>query len=146
MLEPIESHSMIPILTSQRDRFKQRFEDCEARVKQLESTIMQQQYENQNLKQDNLKLYESKRYVEQYQENKKRYSNEVESRYKAAYEQENDPFKLFKIEQERRYLNPAERLLKQVLSNRISRIVFLIYALGLHLLVFFTMYELIELK
>ncbi|KAJ1339387.1 hypothetical protein BSLG_005953 [Batrachochytrium salamandrivorans] len=58
--------SIVSILTSQRDRYKQRFEEVEQNMREHIQTISDLRYEIANFKADNVKLYEKLRYAESY--------------------------------------------------------------------------------
>jgi len=69
-------------------------------------------------------------------------------KYQARYEEAMNPFEAFRgREATRAYqaLNPVERgvlaLTRSILGNRRARTLFVCYALALHLLVMFTIYE-----
>lgn len=68
-----EDKSILPIVMSQRDRFRQRNAELEERTRSLETTLQDTRAEVQNLKADNLKLFERLKFVhvwkEQQQEN-----------------------------------------------------------------------------
>ncbi|RCH81588.1 hypothetical protein CU098_003346, partial [Rhizopus stolonifer] len=53
-----EDKSILPIVMSQRDRFRQRNAELEERTRALEASLQDARIEVQNLKADNLKLYE----------------------------------------------------------------------------------------
>ncbi|KAJ1342404.1 hypothetical protein BSLG_003029 [Batrachochytrium salamandrivorans] len=142
--------SIMTILTSQRDRYKSRFEEA-----------------------DNVKLYEKLRYAESYSVNKNssgstshRNSSQVgisidpqnsrftgqdniSSKYSGMYEESLDPFRRFhKQEEQRKFhsMNPAERaalgFTRLLSTNKYSRWIFVFYSGALHLLVFFTLFQL----
>lgn len=62
--QPTDSTTIIPILTSQRDRFRQRNAELEEQLRQQTSTLNSLQSEIETLKNDNVKLYEKFRYVQ----------------------------------------------------------------------------------
>ncbi|KAJ8328799.1 hypothetical protein QVD99_004545 [Batrachochytrium dendrobatidis] len=164
--------SIVSILTSQRDRYKQRFEEVEQNMREHIQTISDLRYEIANFKADNVKLYEKLRYAESYSNTRfqgtnnrhssavditaDRYSNNqlldqdsVSTKYRGIYEESLDPFKRFhKQEEQRRFhsMNPAERaalsLTRLLSTNKYSRWIFVIYSGALHLLVFFTLFQL----
>jgi homeobox protein cut-like len=59
-------HSIVPILTSQRDRYKQRFEEAHRNVLELTSKVTNLQDEVNRLQSDNVGLYEKLRYTESF--------------------------------------------------------------------------------
>ncbi|TPX35076.1 hypothetical protein SmJEL517_g02488 [Synchytrium microbalum] len=56
--------SMIPILTGQRDRYRQRNQELEEQLRELLSKLQSVSSESESLKGDNLKLYEKLRYTQ----------------------------------------------------------------------------------
>jgi homeobox protein cut-like len=133
--------SIVPILTSQRNRYKQRFEESQRNLLDLQSQLNVTKQETQKLQKDNIELYEKLLYQEKYQQ------NTITNKYKSMYETTIDPFQKFKNQQsiQAESLNPAERIAmhftKLLTANKYSRIIFVIYAILLHLLVFFSVYE-----
>ena len=123
---------------------------------------MQLNNQIESIKSDNVKLYEKMRYTDHVSLEMGQRSGDVDrvkDKYREVYEASLDPFRQFhshvslsnpKEERRRaRSLNPAEQfvfiLTRLLSSNRYySRIIFVAYSIGLHLLVFFTLYELIE--
>ncbi|KAH6566171.1 hypothetical protein BASA50_010212 [Batrachochytrium salamandrivorans] len=165
--------SIMTILTSQRDRYKSRFEEVEQMMREHTHTISNLRYEISNLKADNVKLYEKLRYAESYSVNKNssgstshRNSSQVgisidpqnsrftgqdniSSKYSGMYEESLDPFRRFhKQEEQRKFhsMNPAERaalgFTRLLSTNKYSRWIFVFYSGALHLLVFFTLFQL----
>jgi homeobox protein cut-like len=71
----------------------------------------------------------------------------VTEKYKNIYEDTIDPFRQFKQQERTRAneLNPADKLALQftklLTGNKYSRLAFVFYVAFLHLLVFFSMYE-----
>jgi homeobox protein cut-like len=59
---------IVPILKSQRDRFKQRSDELESQCRIHVQRIQQLEMELGGLKQDNVKLYEKMRYLESYRQ------------------------------------------------------------------------------
>ncbi|KAF8270277.1 CASP C terminal-domain-containing protein [Lactarius quietus] len=153
--------SILPIVTSQRDRFRQRNAELEEELRKQFQVISELRAEIRSLQSDNLKLYEKVRYMQSYRENSAQSSldplpssstgapsaGEL-SKYSARYEEAMNPFEAFRgREAARAYsnLNPLERgvlvLTRAVLGNRRARNAFIVYAVGLHALVMFTLYE-----
>jgi homeobox protein cut-like len=60
--------SILPIVMSQRDRFRQRNAELEERVRSLETSLQDSRAEIQNLKADNLKLFERLKFVHVWKE------------------------------------------------------------------------------
>lgn len=63
-----EDKSILPIVMSQRDRFRQRNAELEERTRALETTLQDTRTEVQNLKADNLKLFERLKFVHVWKE------------------------------------------------------------------------------
>jgi len=152
--------SILPIVTSQRDRFRQRNAELEEELRKQFQIISELRGEIRSLQSDNLKLYEKVRYMQSYRENAHSTLDPLPSsstsapsatelnKYSARYEEAMNPFEAFRgREAARAYsnLNPLERgvfvLTRAILGNRRARNVFIGYAIGLHVLVMFTLYE-----
>ncbi|KAI0268768.1 CASP C terminal-domain-containing protein [Gloeopeniophorella convolvens] len=152
--------SILPIVTSQRDRFRQRNAELEEELRKQFQIISELRTEIRSLQSDNLKLYEKVRYMQSYRENAHSTLDPLPAastsapsagelgKYSARYEEAMNPFEAFRgREAARAYsnLNPLERgvlvLTRAVLGNRRARNAFIVYALGLHALVMFTTYE-----
>lgn len=161
---PVKSNdgSIVPILTSQRDRYKQRFEESHRNTLDLSAKLVNIADENERLKQDNVSLYEKLKYQENYLGRKSQTDiqiemgntrrNDVSERYRSMYEETIDPFRHFKQQENQRaqLLNPAERVAMQftklLTGNKYSRLVFVAYSFALHVLVFFALYELMMIE
>ncbi|KAI9480350.1 MAG: CASP C terminal-domain-containing protein [Benjaminiella poitrasii] len=63
-----EDKSILPIVMSQRDRFRQRNAELEQQTRTLESSLQDARTEIQNLKTDNIKLYERLKFVHVWKE------------------------------------------------------------------------------
>ncbi|EGN99687.1 hypothetical protein SERLA73DRAFT_51959 [Serpula lacrymans var. lacrymans S7.3] len=152
--------SILPIVTSQRDRFRQRNAELEDELRKQFQVISELRAEIKSLQADNLKLYEKVRYMQSYREEAaSRPVSQLDplpapsggddmSKYRARYEEAMNPFEAFRgREAARAYqaLNPVERgvlgLTRSILGNRRARTAFIFYAAALHLLVMFTTYE-----
>ena len=59
-------HSILPIVTSQRDRFRQRNSELEEQLRQQSEQISNLRNETSQLQKDNLKLYEKVKYMQSY--------------------------------------------------------------------------------
>ncbi|KAI0082064.1 hypothetical protein K474DRAFT_1655999 [Panus rudis PR-1116 ss-1] len=158
---PSADTSILPIVTSQRDRFRQRNAELEEELRKQFNVISELRSEVKSLQADNLKLYEKVRYMQSYREDTSVRSSTLDplptnaagrsddmSRYRARYEESMNPFQAFRgREANRAYesLNPLERgvliLTRAILGNRRTRTAFILYAIALHLLVMFTTYE-----
>ncbi|THH12105.1 hypothetical protein EW146_g7817 [Bondarzewia mesenterica] len=153
--------SILPIVTSQRDRFRQRNAELEEELRRQFQIISDLRTEIRSLQTDNLKLYEKVRYMQSYRENtttstldplpagpSNAASAAEMSKYRVRYEEAMNPFEAFRgREAARAYsnLNPLERgvlvLTRAILGNRRARNAFILYAVALHALVMFTTYE-----
>ncbi|KAK0212836.1 CASP C terminal-domain-containing protein [Desarmillaria ectypa] len=155
--------SILPIVTSQRDRFRQRNAELEEELRRQFQIISDLRSEVKNLQADNLKLYEKVRYMQSYREEAgsrpvtsqldplptpSNNSSDDLGKYRARYEEAMNPFEAFRgREATRAYqnLNAVERgvltITRAMLSNRRARAFFILYSLGLHLLVMYTTYE-----
>jgi len=154
--------SILPIVTSQRDRFRQRNAELEEELRKQFQIISELRAEIKSLQSDNLKLYEKVRYMQSYREESGHRPLTTQlnplpspatrlddmSQYKARYEEAMNPFEAFRgREATRAYqnLNHVERgvlgLTRAILGNRRARTFFVFYAIMLHLLVMFTTYE-----
>lgn len=63
-----EDKSILPIVISQRDRFRQRNNELEERTRSLETSLQDARTEVQKLKTDNLNLYERLKFVHVWKE------------------------------------------------------------------------------
>lgn len=161
--------SILPMITAQRDRFKNRNTQLEHELSEAHSNISSLRQEILSLKKDNMNLYEKTRYVSTYNRaspiiaSASTYSNEPIlsdsngssfkpsglglGRYRAAYETNISPFAAFRgRESTRAYkrMNFPERFIysitRLVLATRTNRILFAGYCAVLHLLVIFCLY------
>ncbi|RDX55044.1 hypothetical protein OH76DRAFT_1397388 [Lentinus brumalis] len=158
---PSADTSILPIVTSQRDRFRQRNAELEEELRKQFNIISELRAEVKSLQADNLKLYEKVRYMQSYREDASTRPSTLDpipssaagrsddmSKYRARYEEAMNPFQAFRgREATRAYesLNVLERgvlvLTRAILGNRRTRTAFILYAVALHLLVMFTLYE-----
>lgn len=148
--------SILPIITSQRDRFRQRNSELEDELRRQFETISELRNEIKSLQADNLKLYEKVRYLQSYREDTSSKAlgfastvrgDEELGKYRNKYDERMNPFEAFRGREKDRAvqnLNPIEKLVFQlasvVLANRYMRNVFVVYALGLHLVVLLSLY------
>ena len=169
--EPMGGGSgILPMVTAQRDRFKQRNAQLEEELAKSYHTVSSLRQEMASLQKDNLDLYEKTRYVSSYnrgQPGKTSSSSAYASnaspatiqmssstssgmsmdRYKSAYEANLSPFAAFRGRESARALKRMslpERMVfsvtRMVLANRTSRNVFAGYCVALHLLVLGMLY------
>ncbi|KAF9114262.1 hypothetical protein BGX27_011313 [Mortierella sp. AM989] len=61
-------HSILPIVTSQRDRFRQRNSELEEQLRQQSEQISNLRNDNSQLQKDNLKMYEKVKYMQSYRD------------------------------------------------------------------------------
>ncbi|KAK9767154.1 hypothetical protein K7432_003246 [Basidiobolus ranarum] len=163
-LNPGSDNSIIPILTSQRDRFRQRNFELEEEVRGLNETVSDLRGELESLREDNVKLYEKIQYISSYRtdgpskrnvntvinvDNTYSRNDNVADRYSSMYEENMNPFQAYKKKEEsRRYnsLNPVERttlnIARHVLANKNGRYFLIIYSFLLHFIVLITLYKL----
>lgn len=142
--------SLLPIVSSQRERFRQRNMELEAECKQHRSTASILQRETDSLRADNVKLYEKIKFLQSYPGTRKTVDDrEAMTRYSSQYEAQLDPFTAFSArEKERKYKQlsgPDKATLvlgRFILSNKVARMVAFFYTLLLHLLIFLVLIKL----
>lgn len=152
LLAPSADTSILPIITQQRDRFKARNVELEEDLRKNWGTINALRKEIESVKHDNVELYEKARYASSYKRthgsssDRQAAGGDTEDRYRNVYEAGLSPFQQFKgMESQRAYskMGPFERILysftRFILVNRFSRNLFLVYCVGLHLLVMLTL-------
>eukprot|EP01080_Neovahlkampfia_damariscottae_P001739 gene1739-508_t len=131
----------LDIVSEQRNRFKRKVEELEDENLNLNKILTENEKEKDRLKQDNIKMYEKVRYLQNYRNNPKEIvidmNDDDDSKYKKLYDdslKDNlNPFKQFnKNEKEERYkeLSTAEKIMLNlieplVILNVFSRYVFL---------------------
>lgn len=167
--EPVGGGSgILPMITAQRDRFKQRNTQLEGELSDTHRTVSSLRQEIASLQKDNLNLYEKTRYVSTYnrgpatssaasyaappvpssiQTSSTTSSGLSLDRYRSAYESNISPFAAFRgREAARAYkrMSFPERIVfsitRMVLATRASRNLFAGYCVALHLLVFLCLY------
>ncbi|KAF7813797.1 protein CASP [Senna tora] len=156
-----DQSSMLKVICHQRDRFRTRLRETEEEVRKLKEKIGVLTVELEKTKADNVKLYGTIRYVQDYNLAKvvsrgsKKYadlenglSSDVESKYKKIYEDNINPFAAFsKKERDQRYkeLGFRERITlssgRFLLGNKYARTFAFFYTIGLHILVFACLYR-----
>lgn len=143
--------SLLPIITQQRDRFRNRNKELEEENKKQFGKTIELKREINSLKNDNRELYEKIRFLEHYQNNQNKNNNnninnkiggDIENKYKFEYENELHPIEQFRIMETKRInskISPWERIFIQmtrtILSTSATRWLFVVYCLSLHLLV-----------
>ncbi len=156
---------MLPMIIAQRDRFKKRNSELETELSKSYKSVSSLRSEVASLQKDNLNLYEKTRYVSTYSRNQPTSSSSAYAtnpnpssiqiadndvpldRYRSTYESNLSPFAAFRGRESARAfkrMTLPERVVFQItrmiLSTRVSRNIFALYCLGLHLLVFGMMY------
>ncbi|KAK6461759.1 CASP C terminal-domain-containing protein [Scheffersomyces coipomensis] len=156
-----EPSSILPIITKQRDRFRDRNTELEEELKKQYNTSTSLRRELNILKKDNEELYERTRYLASFNQTqqsiasrntfsgKKLYQPkpnvDLESNpYHQTYESKLHPIEQFRIREQERInskLSPLERLFisltRAILATRTTRMLFFFYCLGLHCVVMF---------
>ncbi|KAI9633995.1 CASP C terminal-domain-containing protein [Dioszegia hungarica] len=152
--------SILPIVTSQRDRFRQRNAELEEELRKQFETVTDLRTEIKSLQTDNLKLYEKVRYVNAYRDAPNSVAgpsgllggvmgrrDEEIGRYKDKYEESMNPFEAFKGREAQRALqalNPMDKavfaLTRAIIGNKRARSFFVFYTAALHLLILFVLW------
>ncbi|KAL7987021.1 hypothetical protein Chor_005940 [Crotalus horridus] len=86
--------SLLSIISSQRERFRARNHELEAENRLMQHTMQALQSELDNLRADNIKLYEKIKFLQSYP-GRGSGSDDTESRYSSQYEERLDPFTSF---------------------------------------------------
>ncbi|EDO29580.1 predicted protein, partial [Nematostella vectensis] len=136
--------SLLPIVASQRERFKLRNLELEAQSRHQQQQISLLQNEVDTLRSDNVKLYEKIKFLQSYPTKATTPQRQAAvSRYSSQYEQRLDPFAAFnQREKQQRYMNlgPHEKVTlnlgRFVLGSKMARTIAFFYMLFLHCLVF----------
>lgn len=155
---------ILPMVTAQRDRFKKKIGELETELQKQYTLVSSLRSEVASLQKDNLNLYEKTRYVSSYSRAQPATSgatyggssnpstiqiggDQLDGRYKSAYEQNLSPFAAFRGRESARVLKRMSlpekavwRVMKLVLATRISRNLFAIYLCGLHVVVLMTFF------
>ncbi|XP_062592196.1 protein CASP-like [Saccostrea cucullata] len=142
--------SILPIVQSQRERYRLRAQELEAHSLGQQQQIMLLQNEIDKLRSDNVKLYEKIRFLQSYPSKGGHASTEdAESRYSMQYEERLDPFSTFsRKEKQRKYMNlkPYDKITlsmgRFIMGNKVARTITFFYTLLLHSLVFLVLYKL----
>ncbi|XP_020629858.1 protein CASP-like [Orbicella faveolata] len=143
--ENVAMESILPIVASQRERFKIRNMELEAQLRHNQQQISVLQNEVDTLRSDNVKLYEKIKFLQSYPTKGAggRDEEAAVSRYSSQYEQRLDPFSAFnQREKQQRYLglSPHEKVTlnlgRFIMSNKVARTIAFFYTLLVHLLVF----------
>lgn len=159
--------AILPMVTAQRDRFKKLNTQLSQELSETHKTVTSLRAEIASLQKDNLNLYEKTRYINSYGRPGGAVSPGARSpdqhsilpftsapsqesalgKYRSAYESNISPFAQFRgRESTRAYkrMSLPERVVfsitRLVLQTRTSRNLFAAYCVGLHLLVFLSLY------
>lgn len=137
------SQDVLTILSSQRDRFKERAFQLEKKIEILQNELKNKSNLLQMTKDDNYKLYEKIRYLQSYSPKHLKLDIENLEKYKQVYD---DPFSSFKKrEKKQKYdnMSTAEKVIYNTsslfLANKYTRLFILFYNLLLHSLVFYVL-------
>nr|XP_026695660.1 protein CASP [Ciona intestinalis] len=143
--------SLLMIVSSQRERFRQRNNELEADNYNNQQTIQHLQGEVDSIRADNVKLYEKIKYLQSYptsSSTKVSMEDVTANRYSSQYEETLDPFTSFnRKEKQRKYMNltPPEKVTlglgKVILSSKIARNIFFFYMLFMHCLLYIVLYK-----
>ncbi|NXC13847.1 CASP protein, partial [Corythaeola cristata] len=113
----------------------------------MQHTVQALQSELDNLRADNIKLYEKIKFLQSYP-GRGGSRDDTEQRYSSQYEERLDPFSSFsRKERQRKYLSlsPWDKATlgmgRLILSNKTARTVAFFYTLFLHCLVFLVLYK-----
>lgn len=143
---PAGDSSLLPIITQQRDRFRNRNRDLEDENKRNLSKLMELKREVNTLKSDNKELYEKIQFLKFHSQGTSEGAagslSNVDRRYQDDYERQLHPIERFRIMETNRIsskISPWERVFiqvtKTVLSTQYTRWLFVGYCATLHLLV-----------
>ncbi|PVD31494.1 hypothetical protein C0Q70_06906 [Pomacea canaliculata] len=140
--------SLLPIVQSQRERYRLRAQELEAQALSQQQQLTLFQNEIDKLRSDNVKLYEKIRFLQSYP-TKGAADDGAVNRYSSQYEERLDPFTTFsRKERQRRYgeLRPYDKITlsmgRIIMSNKFARVFAFFYTLLLHCLVFLVLYKL----
>lgn len=139
--------SLLSIISSQRERFRARNQELEGENRMMQHTVHALQSELDNLRADNIKLYEKIKFLQSYP-GRGSSRDDTELRYSSQYEERLDPFSSFsRKERQRKYLSlsPWDKATlsmgRLILSNKTARTIAFFYTLLLHCLVFLVLYK-----
>merc|ERR1712062_604320 len=139
------------IVQSQRERFRLRVQELESENSQQTQNIQSLSQEIENLRVDNVKLYEKIKFLQNYRPNsgfKTNNDDEAGKKYASQYEDQLDPFMKFsRNERPRKYTNLSAHdkitlnMGKFILSNKIARTCIFGYTIFIHLLLYVILYK-----
>ncbi|XP_032823382.2 protein CASP [Petromyzon marinus] len=146
-LPPGQVDSLLSIISSQRERFRLRNQELESEARMHQQTVQALHAELDNLRADNVKLYEKIKFLQSYPGRGAR-EDDTEQRYSTQYEERLDPFASFgHRERQRKYmsLSPWDKATlsmgRFILSNKVARTFAFFYTVLLHCLVFLVLYK-----
>lgn len=150
----VDESSILPIITKQRDRFREKNKELEDDLRKQYNMVSELKRKVKALQTDNEELYEKTRYmalIKKPEVADRRYltpranSVDLENPYRASYESKLHPIEEFRRREQERVnsrLSPFERLFifvtRSILATRASRMLFLAYCVFLHCVVMFT--------
>uniref|UniRef100_A0A8C6X813 Protein CASP n=1 Tax=Naja naja TaxID=35670 RepID=A0A8C6X813_NAJNA len=114
--------SLLSIISSQRERFRARNHELEAENHLMQHTMQALQSELDNLRADNIKLYEKIKFLQSYP-GRGSGSDDTELRYSSQYEERLDPFTSFsRKERQRKYqsLSPWDKATLSLVLYKIA--------------------------
>lgn len=137
------NNTILPIITKQRDRLRGRNTELEKQLRQLGSDKSKLKSEMAKLKTDNTKLYERMRYLSRYSGNTGEAAAadvDTEAQYSQIYEDSINPLNTLKKKEleyyKRNRLSIWEKLFlgfaRVILANKMTRMAFLLYCIGIH--------------
>lgn len=162
-----DASSILPIITKQRDRFRDRNNELEDDLRKQYSIVSDLKRQMNSLKKDNEELYERTRYLASFKKGNDTGSTETQSfssrtanrrllqpkpnsidlernPYQETYESKLHPIEQFRVREQERInskLSPIERLFisltRAILATRTTRMLFMVYCFGLHCVVMF---------
>ncbi|XP_003384163.1 PREDICTED: protein CASP-like [Amphimedon queenslandica] len=143
--------SLLAIVTSQRERLKQRNMELEAECQEHKQSAVVLQREVDTLRGDNVKLYEKVRFLQTYSTTTKPTGDDLTSRYSSQYEARLDPFAAFSSkERQRKYMQlsgPDKATLilgRFILSNKVARMITFFYIIIIHLIIMLVLAKLVN--
>lgn len=152
----IDEASILPIITKQRDRFREKNKELEEDLRKHFNIISDLKRKNKQLQTDNEELYEKTRYMASIKASEnntlrnkvfqpKTNIPDLENPYQSRYESRLHPIEQFRRQEQERVnsrLSPLERmfifLTRSILATRATRMIFLTYCLLLHIVVMYT--------
>lgn len=141
---PNGNSRILPIVTQQRDRLRQKTTELEKKLRQSSLNQGKLRSEVDGLKSDNAKLYERIRFLSSYgSRSNLQIEADNDTQYSQSYDESLHPLAEFRQKELDRYqrqgISPMEKLFlsfaRIVLANKTSRMIFMFYCLGLHGLV-----------